>query len=317
MDGELDTLSIDQIQSLVRTVFAQAQVTAAHRFPGSHDSLNYDLQIQSPSMAITLKIYRGHTQPQSHKEAYLLQLITSETGVPVPRLLRSDDSGEWIPAPWILCTRLVGQPLIDVLDTLDQWELESLGYEMGRYLEHLHRIPLDTFGEFLMPNQAGWYDEKQYTLHQIDQYLESNAVQQGFPMRTIDTIHDIFGQTSHLVHKKACLVHGAFGPQNVIVEQGIAGYHVSGFVDFKYAIGSRPELDMAPLFNCYFDRLPTFEKGFLDGYTEAGQLDAQVWERIPLYKLFDLVKQLATTQRDLATEIRQRWQEQIATLLVP
>ncbi|MBN1933744.1 MAG: aminoglycoside phosphotransferase family protein [Anaerolineae bacterium] len=283
----------EQALSLVRQVFQDAVLISIEPFPGIHENQNYDLKIRNPTLEAAIKVYRDMTDQKPWQEARLLNLLTSETGVPVPRILHFDDSGTLLPVPWILYTRLPGQPLADVLDDMDEWALEAIGYEMGRYLAHIHQIPLEVFGNLFEP-EAGVFDqEKAFVLDLADRCLTPCVAGGLIQPAAAEHIRHTFETSTVLTQSRACLIHGNYTPSNIIVEFNITDYHITGVLDLTQATGSCPEHDISPLFNQSFEGKPSFQKGFLDGYTESAEMKAHFWERIKVYRLLAYLEQAA------------------------
>jgi aminoglycoside phosphotransferase (APT) family kinase protein len=279
---------------LVHQVFPDAEVVSSYLFAGEHSNLNFELHLTNLMTGTVLKVYlEGSYGESARKETRLLQMLTSETGVPVPRVLHLDDSCDLIPHPWALVTRLPGQRLSEIVDTLDDWELESIGYEMGRYLGHIHQIPLDEFGELFAPDPQNHATEKGHIVAKVAEWLHICSEESLLPVETADALHHLFAGTQLLNRRQACLLHGDFRTENAIVERGTTGYHVTGILEFAYARGGSPELDIAKLFAQSSEGSPAFEKGFLDGYVESGELVAQFWERLRLYQALVCLEQVA------------------------
>ena len=51
------------------------------------------------------------------------------------------------------------------------------------------------------------------------------------------------------------------------------------FLEFELAKGGSPELDMCHLFAWKRASSPPFQKGFLDGYAESGEIGPHFWDR--------------------------------------
>jgi aminoglycoside phosphotransferase (APT) family kinase protein len=310
------TPTSEQIRSLVRTVFPSADIQSCVLFAGQHSNLNYDLVLDSPSIEAVLKIYLGvSSQRTPWKETHLLRTLTTETGVPVPRVLRFDDSCDTIPRPWALHTRLPGGPASEIVDKLDDWELESLGYEMGRYLAHIHTVPLSQFGEFLVPEPLAETSEKGYVSAQTSQWLGYIGTEKPLPLETTEALSEAISRAEFLDQKQAYLLHGHYVPQNVIVERGSAGYHVTGILEFERAQGGSPEQDISVLFNWGAENLPTFQKGFLDGYSDYGHLGDRFWVRLRFYQVYVCLQELLTSAHGLqVTRCRRRLADYLASL---
>jgi aminoglycoside phosphotransferase (APT) family kinase protein len=290
-----EPISPEQIRPLVRAVFAQAEIAACAPSPGARDSPSYDLRLDHPALEVVFKTYADPAS--ARRETHLLGLLTSETGVPVPRVLLGDDSGATVPYPWALLTCLPGRPLSGILDTLSDEELALIGYEMGRYLGHMHQIPLDTFGQFLPPPLSP-HSEVAYIAARAAPALETCRERGLLPAAVIELLQQLLGSSPLLDRPQACLIHGAFGPSSVIVERGAAGYHVTGFLGFECAIGGSPELEMAPLFAWTLEGRPSFEKEFLDGYVELGEIGPRFWDRLELHQALVCLERLVALPDD-------------------
>lgn len=307
-----------EISDLVRQVFPQENVLSSEPACCQPGSLQYQLQL-SNLMDTTLKIY---AEPAAAiKEVRLLRMMTNETGVPVPRVLHFAESPQEQvehsdrPLPWALLTRLPGRPLSEVGGTLDTWESESVGYEVGRYLGHIHQIPLDEFGTLFAPGPHSHPSEKGFVLSQIAEWLEDSAKDELLLIEIRETIRQAFAETDLLDRRRACLVHGDMVPSNIVVERGVTGYHVTGITGFSGAVGGSPELDIGRLFAQQARQEPGFRKGFLDGYTEAGELGARFWDRLALYQVFVSVDGLLLAHRQRQLELVQQYRAQVSDYL--
>jgi|GEM_PF-3649858 len=299
-----ESLTDEQVLSMIHQVFPQAEPVALTRFPGRHQNSNYDLKIRNPTMEVAIKVYQNAADQRPWQEARLLQLLTSETGVPVPRVLYFDDSGDLLPEPWILYTRLPGRPLADVLGEMDEWALEAIGYEMGRYMARIHQIPLETFGDLFASEFEGsvFEHEKAFVLDLADRCLTTCVVAQAMPPAEADRIRHILETSTVLTQTQACLIHGDYTPDHIIVEFSITDYHVTGVLDLTHAQASALEHDMSRLFNRWFEERAPLQKGFLDGYTEAAEMQARFWDRLHIYRLVDYLEQAARLCAQKATQ---------------
>jgi aminoglycoside phosphotransferase (APT) family kinase protein len=155
---------------------------------------------------------------------------------------------------------------------------------MGRYLGRIHQIPLTGFGELFRPDTQSLTTEKPYFLARAAEQLAQCAQLGLLSGEAVGVLNQHFSTTSLLDRRQPCLLHGAYDTGNAIVERSSTGYHVTGVLEFEYALGGSPELDMARLFVWEMGRMPTFEKGFLDGYVEFGEIGPQFWDRLRLYQ---------------------------------
>jgi aminoglycoside phosphotransferase (APT) family kinase protein len=149
------------------------------------------------------------------------------------------------------------------------------------------------FGEFFVPSTESAPTEKDYVTGQAARWLEECERLEMLPAGIVERLLGAFSRPALLSLRQACLVHGDFGPQNVIVERGAFAYHVTGFVEFECARGGSPEADMRWVLSQSTQDLPGLRKGFLDGYAETGTLGTQFWDRVRLYRALANLKALA------------------------
>jgi Ser/Thr protein kinase RdoA (MazF antagonist) len=317
----LDHLSHEQLTILVRKAFPSANIVSSAFAPAEDSGPCYYLQL-SNQMEATLQLYIGPAAAHiADKEVRLLRLVTSETGVPVPRVLHADESlpptAEFADQayPWALLTRLPGRPLSEVVSDLDDGQLDSLGYEVGRYLAHIHQIPLDEFGELFSPGPFDSPQEKAYVLACANHLIDECAAETLLDERTSTALRTRFAEATILVRPRACLLHGDFHLGNVIAEQGATGYHVTGILDFAHAHSGSPEYDVGKLFADRAGERPALRKGFLDGYTEMGQLLPSFWQRLALYGALVSLEALLLAQQREKPEGEQMHRDRITEYL--
>lgn len=279
-------LSQQDITAIVDRMFPDVKLAGCEYQPGDRIAGHYALQLENLT-ELSLKVYAPDTPEHiPDQEVRLLRLLTSETGVPVPRVLFANERTSAGESPrWILLSRLPGQPLAQVQDTLEPWDLESLGYEAGRYLAHIHQIAVDTFGTLFIDGPDNQVREKAYVLAEIDQHLAECSEHDLLDKTTAQKLRDRLADTEDLTRHQPCLIHGDFQSTNLIVEQGMTGHHITGIRDFAHALGGSPEHDIATLFVHDLSGESAVQKEFLDGYTESGELTASFWNRLALYQV--------------------------------
>lgn len=288
-------LSSERVAPLVHSVYPDSEITSCTLFEGQHSNLNYDLTLSNPPIEAVLKIYAGGMCAHlAHKEILLLQTLTSETGVPVPRVLYHDDSSSLLETPWCLLARLPGEPLAHAIAHLDQWQLESVGYEVGRYLGHIHQVPLDSFGELFDSLTPGYSTERSYVAARAADSLRQPGMSAYLPAQHCQELERALVDAPCWNRQRACLIHGRYSPANVIVQRGRMDYHVTGILEFAYARGGSPEEDIAHFLDSVVVPLPGIEKGLLDGYVEAGTMQAAFWERLQQYRALAALEALAS-----------------------
>jgi aminoglycoside phosphotransferase (APT) family kinase protein len=302
-------VSAERARSIIRSVFPDAELGSCVPIPGEHRSQLYALTLSDASEMV-LKVYAAdRSGAASRREAHLLRTITAETGVPVPRLLGGGEHLPWQGAAddelhaWALLSRLPGTALVQAIGLLDDAELEAVAYELGRYLAHLHQIPLELFGGLLEPEPHAHIREKAYLLSQAADWLHECEAEGLLTPDAAARLRGCFEQTVALDRQRPCLTHADLSLRKVIVEPGHMGHHVTGLVGWAHAQGGSPERDIAGLFAWDLRPESAAQKGLLDGYTESAELSPHFWERLDLYELFISLEALLTAHRTRDTRV--------------
>jgi len=278
-------LTEEEIAGIVDRVFPGVRLVQSEYRPGNRIADRYALQLEHLT-ELSLQVYRQGTPGRvPDQEVRLLRLLTSETGVPVPRVLLVDENGPTGERPrWVLLSHVPGQPLAQVRKNLDSWDLESVGYDAGRYLAHIHQIRLDAFGTLFSDGTDNEMQEKAHVLATVDLCIEECLSNHLLEKADAHVLRDRLADTHLLTRRQPCLLHGDFWSANLIVERGATGHHVTGIQGFSYAQGGSPEQDIATLFVVDLDDDKAAQRQFLDGYAESGELTASFWDRLRLYK---------------------------------
>ncbi len=278
-------LSRETLEQLARQAFPQATVVSYRSLEGGVTNLNYALQLHNPTVEVTLRVYRPDTPPHAlEKEMYVLRVAMPETGAPTPRVIHFDDSRTLVDRPFAVLNLLPGEPLEKALPRMDELDQETVGYETGRYLAKLHTIPLEQFGEFMGDDPRASINEKAYTVARAIEWLDACQENGLLDEAVVADLHRLVGQTGVLTRRSPCFVHGDYHEGNIIVQEGVAGSHVTGIFGFDHAQGWSPEWDMARLSGGVFDDHPALIKGFLDGYADTAGLPENLWERLRVYQ---------------------------------
>lgn len=311
-------LSLETIEQLVRQAFPEATVVSYRLLEGgvtnrlaerSRQSLNYALQLQNPTAEVALRVYRPDTPQRTlEKEMYVLRVVMPETGVPTPRVIHFDDSRTLFDRPYAVLNLLPGEPLEKALPLMDELDQEAVGYETGRYLAKLHSIPLEQFGEFLGQDPLASVNEKAYTVARAIEWLDLCQENDLLNLSAVSELRRFVGQTRALNRESACFVHGDYHGGNILVKEGVAGFHVTGVFDFEHAQGWSPEWDMGRLMGRLSDEHPALVKGLLDGYADTAGLPEDLWQRLRVYQSVMYVRDVVYAYRtgdELSLKTRQ------------
>jgi aminoglycoside phosphotransferase (APT) family kinase protein len=309
-------ISIEKIQTIIRKLFPGAEVESYQELRSGSTYLHYDLRLLNPEMELTLKVYLWPTEKREPwKETYILKRVAGETGVPVPQVLLFDDSGQLLDTPYAVHTRLPGHSLGAVLPEMVEEDLETVGYEMGRYLARLHLMSGERYGDYFVEDPLASPHERDYTLARVDSWLKECEDNHLINPNRVETLRQIFERADFLDQEKPCLVHGDYHEGNVNVEEGAVGYHVTGVFGFEHSQAWSREWDMVKLFGHVFDRYPILQDGFLDGYTESVELSECFWDRLGLYQLAETIFQVQYGHHIGNADLTRDYQERLSRLL--
>lgn len=116
--------------------------------------------------------------PASQKEAFISRLLI-ENGLPAPRTLGLDLSGELLPAAYILQEQLGGQPLGRLLGQLPPAAHPALYRGLGEFYRRLHRVSHPHAGWITETGETAPFSPHDYQYQQVIVNIGSQAVAQG------------------------------------------------------------------------------------------------------------------------------------------
>jgi aminoglycoside phosphotransferase (APT) family kinase protein len=214
----------------------------------------------------------------------------SANATPAARLIRADVSGSLAPFSYIIFAHTGGIPLAAIEDpTL----IKVAARAVGRTMRRIHQIPAPAFGR---PSPAdrwplhGWQEVLRVWLEQ------SSALQYAADWLGPPLLADVLAQTlehADIVCVEPRMIHGAIGPQRVLVSTGES---------IQLEVISRPGALIAgdPLLDVAQALLPTqtpaFRQGFLEGYAAAGPLDPAQRQKLRRLGIVALLEAAARSQ---------------------
>ncbi|MFB0547208.1 MAG: phosphotransferase family protein [Anaerolineae bacterium] len=305
-------IAAEKIERIVRRVFPGAKIEACQKSTAGPTNLSYHLSLANPTAELTFKVYllQG-PQGQPQKEAYALRRVAQHAGVTTPHLLHYDDSLVTFSKSYAILTRPSGHILKEILPEMARGGLETVGYEMGRYLAKLHTIPFARFGEYFAEDPLASERERAYTLARVNEGLERCQEDGLLDPGTCRELQRLFEEIDVFEREEPCFVHGDFHEGNVLVEEGVGGYHVAGFLNFECSSAWSPEWDMTHLFSRLFDDYPSLQEGFLAGYRAISPLPEDFWGRLELYQLILYIDSLWQSHRAGETERTDAYRERL------
>lgn len=217
------------------------------------------------------------------KLASLYSLLLDKK-IPVPKVIKYDDSSEVVKCTYLITAEVEGQMLCDM--TMSDSEKEFLYYDFGKIVSKIHSITFDIFGDTFdgktveasaEANNTGpfntWKDMHREIINYRLRILENSVFAD-----LIEPISAWFDKYSYLIDYDIVprLLHIDLNKKNVFVKNNM----VSGIIDFDDAfIGHNEEELMRIEIAHGTDVLPAF----LKGYTESVALDEEYAARKKYY----------------------------------
>lgn len=252
-------------------------------------------KLDSVQENLFLKIFTNKNAETTGFKLAQLYPILAAKGIPVPKVIKYDDSRSVINYPYLIITEVEGKMLCQVFESMSENELLDFYYEFGKTLGRIHSITFDSFGETFDGKTVGSYAEignlgpfKKWK----DLHSELIKYRLGFFMGTyfqdlITPIKTWFANNSHLINYKITprLLHIDLNQKNVFVKNN----KISGIIDFDGAFVGHNEEELMRTEGANFADSTELRDSFLKGYTELIELDEGYEKRRRFYYLSRLL----------------------------
>jgi len=220
-------------------------------------------------------------------DAAVLRLVRGL--VPVPEVLEVRPARPDLDQPGLLVTSfLPGVRGDELLPTLADAELASVGATLGGLLADLGGMPMPRGGEFVDPDLTirswGGFDG-------LPEYVETRLPGLGhLTPDEVDGLREVAvdAQVRLDTVGRVCLVHSDLNPKNLLLDPDTLA--LTGVLDWEFAHAGHPFSDLGNLLR--FDRDPAFAEAVLAAYeTRRGVVPAEalaLGRAADLYALVDL-----------------------------
>ncbi|WP_407112061.1 phosphotransferase family protein [Bradyrhizobium sp. LMG 9283] len=277
------TISVDQVQAIIRRMFPHASVLDVTELHGGEIGTVLEIVLTGLPAHI-LKAYPASLQWKMAKEVYVLGLLR-DVDVTVPGILFADDTQSVIDLNYVLMTKLDGTVLGRREADLSDAGLFAIYAEMGAALRKIHDVTLDSFG-YIGPNGV-WtaYPSNHACMSaQLERKLKEFCARGG-DTALAGRLRDGVVARQHLLDAAVIprLCHYDFHAGNILVtSQGDP--HLSGIVDFENATSGDPLMDIAKALYYFTPKDAPKRDGLLAGY---GKIERPDWqETLRLYRLY-------------------------------
>lgn len=229
-------------------------------------------------------------EPESYtfqKEAALYRRLCAETDMPVPRVVALDVSRAIVPYDILVLERLHGVNTLDVWHQFDATTQRQISYDLGQALATLHCVRYTGYGGFnpALNDLGRACDWHVYLFDKTAEALVELWRCSGLPAALLNGAEEYILGSFIPATPPPVLVHGDFGLHNTLVELREDGWHVSGIVDFEWALAADAEYEFATGLLVEPDEVNPLAAPFLEGYRTRRPL-AEGWEqRSAVYRL--------------------------------
>ena len=271
-------------QALMRKHRPSCVVEGFEARHGGNISTIYEIRCAYPAQPIILKVYPDTFYWKMAKEVYVYSLFDPAEGVPTPSILASDDSKTLLPHPYVLMTRLKGQPLCHVASSLSARQLRDIYCQMGTLLAKVHGITFGAFGYITTQVVSAHPTNETYIRAQFRKKLaEFDAYGGAATLRRAVEVY-VEAHSEMLIDASTpVLCHNDYHEGNVLVAEEEANWRVTGIIDVDNAMAADPLFDIAKTDYYAIRAQEAKREGLLTGY---GQLPVHWRERVQLYKLY-------------------------------
>jgi hygromycin-B 7''-O-kinase len=182
---------------------------------------------------------------QLHHERFVYELIRTNTTVPVPDVIRCDDTQQLVPFDYMVMSRLPGAPIVALIE-LSRTEVADLYRQLGAILRALHTVSFEHHG-FITPSGVDPpLTNDQFMTQRFHAQLGVFADTGGDP-RIADQIERAVAASQRLFEasRQGVLCHNDLHEANALADQRRGRWQVSGVIDVGGAVAADPLFDLA------------------------------------------------------------------------
>ncbi len=256
---------------------------------------NFLIKVKTDSGNYFLKVFTNQKENKiGHKLSYLYPLL-SKKNIPVPDVLKYDNSLQVLSHPYLIITEVKGKMLGESIDRFKGQDLKEFYYEFGKVVAKIHSITFQEFGEtydgkivkgFSEIGDKGPYKNwKEMHSEIINSRLD---IFRGSSFEDlINPIKEWFENASNLIDYDITprLLHIDLNQKNIFIKDN----KISGIIDFDDAFIGHNEEELMRTESANFSNNDVLRHAFFKGYTEVISLDEGYEKRRTFYYLSRLL----------------------------
>lgn len=251
--------------------------------------------VQTETREMLLYLYPEASDQRVATERAALSRIAAQTGVRVPKVFGTDES------EYLLCERLHGDMVEEVIARRDRDATAHLVERVGRQLAEIHSVELELFG--CLPETPGNKTDSTWTTHLSD-WLDELSERNGGDSLVNAGIERLETQIG--------IVEGSWPPVMTHEDPHLQNVFLTdsgeiAFLDFEWSFAAPREYDVWKAVD-YYD-IPS-DRRFLEGYGQD-RLRGTMDERRRYYELFHATKGILDTKDHGCREAERRHRETV------
>jgi fructosamine-3-kinase len=256
---------------------------------------NFLVKVNTVKGNYFLKIYDNKREAKTGYKLSNLYPLLLKNDIPVPEVVKFDDSLKLFKHPYLIITEIGGEMLCEVIDVMSNEDKIAFYYEFGKLIAKIHSITFEKFGETLDGKTVGIYPEannkgpfdswKDTNREMIDYRL--SIFEDSYFEDLIKPIRSWFKKNRALMDYGIVprLLHDDLNQKNVFLEN----HKISGIIDFDNAFIGHNEEELMRTETANFSDEEDLRKSFFKGYTEIIKLDDNYEQRREYYRLVRLL----------------------------
>lgn len=283
------TLTDAQAQAIVDRIAPGRRVARIGGFATGEISAVFEIET-ADGPSFILKVYPETLNWKMRKEVLVARLLEGRTGVPVPRILLTDDSRSLLDLDFLVMNRLEGETVIAREPGLDAADTQAIYGQMGRALREIHAVTMEAFG-YIGPGGivTPFATNRAYMLSQFERKLGGFAELGGRPALA-EQLSTYLKHSAGLLEGCAepHLCHYDFHTGNLLAASRGGRLQLTGIVDLENAIAGDPLMDLAKTLSYSVRDDATKRAGLFEGY---GPIERPNWEAtLRLYQFYGAIE---------------------------
>ena len=276
----------DDLFAMVKLAYPNHTLLAHNLISGGCANINVRIQLSEESHPLILRIYL-RDQDSVYKEQNIANLIGDT--IPIPKLFFI---GDWKKYRFAITEYKRGITLRDLLLKQGFEVAKEVLIEIGLALASLQKYHFSSSGFFNrnldVTTPISQNDYVNFTMES----LEYPTTKANVNKKTISKLK------AHVMNSKSLfpdetikhLVHGDFGPENILIEKREGQWKLSTVLDWEFAFSGSSLCDVANMLRYSHQLPPIFKDSFLEGVKQGGLKLPKNWQaRIALLNLLSLL----------------------------